>query len=110
MNQSEEIQELTKLREDLLGGIVPLVDSGSLEPGERFDLYTRLAQSRGRFEYYQKAYHAAQEMIDSGDKLRSYLSLLGDVDYEIQTKSEQPESAPEPAYPPSSIPVVSTED
>ena len=89
MNSSEQIDELTKLREELLGTIVPLLDSGSLEPGERFDLYSRLAQSKGSLEYYQKAYHAAQEMSDGGDKLQAYLALLGDVDYEIQVKADQ---------------------
>ncbi|MGB3945703.1 MAG: hypothetical protein WBK76_02585 [Candidatus Saccharimonadales bacterium] len=89
MNQAEQIQELTKLREELMSGLVPLIDSGDLEPGERFDLYSRLAQSRGDLEYYKKAYQAAQDMSDSGDKLQAYLALMGDVDFEIQSKTDE---------------------
>lgn len=106
MNQADQTEGLNRLREELLSGIVPLVDSGSLEPGERFDLYSRLAQSKGSLEYYQKAYQAAQDMQDDSDKLQAYLALLGDVDYEIQTEADRgAQEHPEPT----SIPVQSTE-
>jgi len=97
MNKAEEIQELAKLREELMNGIVPLIDSGELEPGERFDLYSRLAQSRGDLEYYKKAYQAAQDMSDGGDKLQAYLALMSDVDFEIQSKSDEPTASDVPS-------------
>ena len=109
----DQIKSLTALREQLLGGIVPLIDSGSLEAAERFDLYSRLAQSRGELQYYQKAYEAAQDMNDSGDKLRAYLDLLGDVDFEIQSKSDESEpteDTPTAPVSPTSIEVVSEND
>lgn len=96
MQDSEEVAKLVSLKEVIFNDVLPLIDSGSLEAGERYDLYSRLAQSRGKSELYEKAYQAAKEIGDADEKLRAYLDLLGEVDFEIQTKSDEPEVAPEP--------------
>lgn len=93
MEDTQKTDALVRLREELLGGIVPLVDSGNLEPAERFDFYSRLAQSKGSLEYYQKAYEAAQQMNESGDKLQAYMSLLGDIDFELQSELDEGQTA-----------------
>lgn len=88
MDNNNAVKQLTELRESILASVLPLLDSGQLEAGERFDLYSRLAQVRGDYALYEKAFQTVQEMQAEGDKLSAYLNLLGDVDYEIQEKSQ----------------------
>lgn len=88
MDDNDAVKQLTGLRESILESVLPLLDSGQLEAGERFDLYSRLAQMRGDYALYEKAFQAVQEMQAEGDKLSAYINLLGDVDYEIQEKSQ----------------------
>lgn len=98
--QEEDINKLTALRQSILDSIVPLMDSDSLQPMDRFRLLSRLAQAQGRPELYEKAFAAASK-LDGDQKLESYMSLLDDVDYEIDsavgtapTTTAAPASAP----------------
>jgi len=98
--QQQDVEKLTALRQSILDSIVPLMDSESLQPMDRFRLLSRLAQAQGRPEFYEKAFEAASR-LEGDDKLQSYMSLLDDVDYEIDTAvsgetgpSQQPQEAP----------------
>jgi predicted component of type VI protein secretion system len=81
-----DLEKLTQLRQTILESIVPLMDSETLEPQERFTLLSQLAQAQGTVEMYEKAFRAAQA-LEQDDKLKSFMSLLDDVDYEIETVS-----------------------
>ena len=82
--QEEDITKLTTLRQSILDSIVPLMDSDSLQPMDRFRLLSRLAQAQGKPELYEKAFAAAGR-LEGDQKLESYMSLLDDVDYEIDS-------------------------
>lgn len=82
--QEEDINKLTTLRQSILDSIVPLMDSDSLQPMDRFRLLSRLAQAQGKPELYEKAFAAASK-LEGDQKLESYMSLLDDVDYEIDS-------------------------
>jgi hypothetical protein len=82
--QQQDIDKLTALRQTILDSIVPLMDSDALQPLDRFKLLSRLAQAQGKPEFYEKAFEAASRL--EGDvRLQSFMSLLDDVDYEIDT-------------------------
>ncbi|HEU4715427.1 MAG TPA: hypothetical protein VFS14_01200 [Candidatus Saccharimonadales bacterium] len=92
--QQQDIDKLTTLRQTILDNLVPLMDSNSLEPMDRFRLLSRLAQAQGKPEFYEKAFEAASR-LEGDDKLQSYMSLLDDVDYEIDTAVSSTEGAPQ---------------
>lgn len=92
--QQQDIDKLTTLRQTILDNLVPLMDSNSLEPMDRFRLLSRLAQAQGKPEFYEKAFEAASR-LEGDDKLQSYMSLLDDVDYEIDTAVSGTEGAPQ---------------
>lgn len=98
--QQQDIDKLTALRQTILDSIVPLMDSGSLQPLDRFRLLSRLAQAQGRPEFYEKAFEAASR-LEGDDRLQSYMSLLDDVDYEIDTAvGGEAEATQQPQLPP----------
>jgi hypothetical protein len=82
------IEQLIQLRQSILENIIPLLDNNSLEPSERFTLFSRLAQAQGSIEYYQKAFDAARALSEE-DKLQSFMTLLDDVDFEIDNSNSQ---------------------
>jgi hypothetical protein len=96
---ADNIEQLIQLRQSILENIVPLLDNDSLEPSERFTLYSRLAQAQGSIEYYQKAFDAARALGEE-DKLQSFMALLDEVDFEIDNSNSasltESTVAPEP--------------
>lgn len=112
------IEQLIQLRQSILENIVPLLDNESLEPSERFTLFSRLAQAQGSIEYYQKAFDAARALGEE-DKLQSFMALLDDVDFEIDnsnsasltasTVATEPATAPEPVQEPVQTPAPEPE-
>ena len=86
---SEDLSQFTSLRQSIIQSITPLMDDASMDPSERFSILSRLAQTQGSLEYYQKAFDVAQQ-LDQEEKLRSLLSLLNDVDFEIDERQERP--------------------
>lgn len=96
--QEEDINKLTSLRQSILDSIVPLMDSDSLQPMDRFRLLSRLAQAQGKPELYEKAFAAANK-LEGDQKLESYMSLLDDVDYEIDSAVSAAPTASTPATP-----------
>lgn len=94
-----DIQQLIQLRQSILKDMIPLLDNPSLDPTERFTLFSRLAQAQGSVEYYKKAYEAALALGDD-IKLQSFMRLLDDIDFEIdnsanETRPEESAAAPE---------------
>lgn len=87
--QQQEIDKLTSLRRSIIESIVPLLDSDTLQPLERFNLLSRLAQAQGKVELYEKAFNVAQS-LDVNDRLQPFMSLLDDVDYEIDAHAQAP--------------------
>jgi hypothetical protein len=100
----EEIDKYLSLRERIVEQIIPMLDSKDLSPSDRFELASQLAQVRGSFDLYEKAFNAAQE-LGSDTKLNALMDLLGDVDIEIQDRNEgddvdkpAPDSVPEASH------------
>lgn len=83
MNSSSE--GFVKLREEILDHAVPLLDSDTIPPEDRFRLSLQIAQVKGSVEAYENALRMA-EKIEGDDKLNAYLELLGDVDFMIQER------------------------
>lgn len=75
--------ELMSLRGSIVEKVIPLIDSDTLEPQDRFELALQIAEMRGEVDMYHKAYGIAQDITDRDDQLRSYLDLLGSVDAEL---------------------------
>jgi hypothetical protein len=78
-------QELTKLREQILGDIAPMI-LDSVELGaDRFSLLLRLIQSGGAdAAIYKKAYESAKAIEDKGEQLNALLALLDEIDFDVQ--------------------------
>lgn len=72
-----------KLREEILEHAIPLLDSDTIPPEDRFRLSLQIAQIKGSIDSYEHAFRVA-EKIEGDDRLRAYLDLLGDVDFMIQ--------------------------
>jgi hypothetical protein len=86
---------LLKLREQILEQTVPLLDGDDIPIDERFRLTLQIAQTKGSYEFYEKAFRLAQSM-EGEDKLDAYLDLLSQVDAQIQQQnSQQPEEQTE---------------
>lgn len=96
----QDIEKLTALRQAIIDNIVPLLDSESLEPLERFKLLSRLAQAQGKATLYEKAFNVASSLGEE-ERLQSYMTLLDDVDYEIDNAAsgEVATAAPQPTQP-----------
>ena len=105
--QEEDMNKLTTLRQSILDSIVPLMDSDSLQPLDRFRLLSRLAQAQGKPELYEKAFAAAGH-LEGDQRLESFMSLLDDVDYEIDSVVGNSTTARETIPEQSTVP-VSTE-
>lgn len=75
--------ELMSLRGSIVEKVIPLIDSDTLEPQDRFELALQIAEMRGEADMYHKAYGIAQDITDRDDQLRSYLDLLSSVDAEL---------------------------
>lgn len=90
--------DLVNLREQILEQTIPLLDTDSISADERFRLLLQLAQARGSYELYAKAFAIAQDM-EGEDKLEAYLELLAQVDSKIQDSVDIdiPEDAPSSA-------------
>lgn len=81
MNPSSE--EFVKLREEILEHALPLLDSDSIAPEDRFRLSLQIAETKGSVDAYRQALKIADAM-DGDGKLLAYLDLLGDIDYAMQ--------------------------
>ncbi len=78
---------LIKLREEILNQAIPLLDTDDIPAEDRFRLTLQIAQTKGTFELYEKAFRIAQS-IEGADKLPAYLDLLSEVDFMIQEKTD----------------------
>ncbi len=90
------IDELQALREEILADVTPLVVDDSPNGPDKFALLLRLIQSgRASGDVYKKAYASAKEIQDTGERLDALMSLLDEIDVDIdqQTDSEEPEPA-----------------
>jgi len=79
----ESTEGFAKLREEILNQALPLLDSDTIPPEDRFRLSLQVAQMKGSLEAYTKAFRIAEKM-EGDDKLLAYLDLLNDVDYVLQ--------------------------
>lgn len=77
------------LRETIIEQIIPLLDSDEVGAEDKFELMIQLARVRGTLDLYERAFRAVPKMEAESDKLRAYMDLLGDIDEEIQEKSNQ---------------------
>lgn len=96
MNSSSE--GFVKLREEILEHAIPLLDSDTIPPEDRFRLSLQIAQIKGSVDSYENALRVA-EKIEGDDRLSAYLDLLSDVDFMIQEQfdAENTADAVEPA-------------
>ena len=82
------IEELERLRSQILDQAVPLLDEADMPLEDRFHLSLQAAQARSSLELYEKAFSLAGQLEGRG-KLDAYLDLLSDVDFMIEDKSRQ---------------------
>ena len=71
------------LRQEILDQAMNLLDSDTVAIEDRYALSVEVAQSKGTFEAYQKAFQLAQQ-LEADDKLSAYLDLIGIVDAKIE--------------------------
>lgn len=91
---SETNQPLVTLRGQIIDKILPLLDSNTLETSERFDLLLRMAEVQGKPELYTKAFTLVDSIDDSDERLRLYMQLLGEVEFELNDVSSTAEQTP----------------
>ncbi len=78
-------QELTKLREQILSDIAPMILDSVESGADRFSLLIRLIQSGGADEaIYKKAYESAKAIEDKGEQLNALIALLDEIDFDVQ--------------------------
>lgn len=88
-----KIDELRSLREQILADVTPLVAENTAGGPDGFALLLRLIQSgNAADEIYRKAYDSAKSIEDKGERLDALMSLLDEVDVDIdQQTSTEPE-------------------
>ncbi len=78
-------QELTKLREQILSDIAPMILDSVESGADKFSLLIRLIQSGGADEaIYKKAYESAKAIEDKGEQLNALIALLDEIDFDVQ--------------------------
>ncbi len=77
-------EELSELKEQVVKGMASLLGDSSSSPEDRFKLSLQLAESNGEVEYYKAAYSAIDGMESTDDKMKAYMDLLGDIEFELQ--------------------------
>lgn len=86
MNQDE----LIALRAKILADLTPLVVDGVENTPDRFNLLLRIIQSgNADATVYNKAYDLARTIEDKDQKLEALMSLMDEIDFDIQSKTEQ---------------------
>lgn len=80
---NQNTEQLTKLREAILAQAIPLLDSDSVPPEDRFQLSMQMAEMQGTPEALARAFKVATQLNDT-DKMGALLRLLGEVDYALQ--------------------------
>ena len=91
MNQDE----LVALRAKILGDLTPLAIDGVENTPDRFNLLLRIIQSGNADKnVYDKAYDLARTIEDKDQKLEALMSLIDEIDFDIQSKEEQTPSQP----------------
>jgi len=91
------MEQLEALRRKILGDVVPLIIDGADTGSDKFSLILRLIQSGNADQaMYQKAYDSAAAIEDSGDRLEAMMSLLDEIEIELDQPVEG-ESEPEEA-------------
>lgn len=81
--------ELLSLRERILSDIVPLVLESSSSGADRFSLLMRIIQAgNAGGDVYRQAYQCAKEIENKDDQLDALLSLLEEVDFDVNRGDE----------------------
>ncbi|MFZ3009700.1 MAG: hypothetical protein WA030_01610 [Candidatus Microsaccharimonas sp.] len=84
------MEELEALRQKILGDVVPLIIDGADTGSDKFSLILRLIQSGNADQaMYQKAYDSATAIEDSGERLEAMMSLLDEIEIELDQPQEQ---------------------
>lgn len=95
------MEQLEALRRKILGDVVPLIIDGADTGSDKFSLILRLIQSGNADQaMYQKAYDSAAAIEDSGDRLEAMMSLLDEIEIELDQPVEgegEPEETQENA-------------
>jgi hypothetical protein len=90
--------QLVSLRDKILEDVVPLVIDSAENGSDRFDLLLRVIRAgNANSDLYARAYDSAKAIEDNNDRLEALLSLLDEVDFDVNqfdqadTKIEQPQ-------------------
>lgn len=87
------MEELKKIREQILVDVVPLVIESESGPGQ-FDLILRIIQAgNATGEMYKKAYQSALAIEDRSSKLEALLALMDEIDFDLQSSEQQVQGA-----------------
>ena len=85
-----DTERLAQLRKKIIQSVVPLADTGTLDPQDRFELLIRLAEVQPSVDLYEKAFQLALEFEDE-NKLDALMTLLGDVDTTLDDNASDAE-------------------
>jgi hypothetical protein len=89
-------QELLSLRGRILGDITPLVLESAEAGADRFALLLRLIQAgNATGDIYKKAYESAKMIEDKDDQLDALLSLVDEIDFDVNRQEAVSESPAE---------------
>lgn len=89
------MEELKKIREQILADVVPLVIDSESGP-DQFDLILRIIQAgNANGEVYKKAYQSALKIEDRNRKLEALLALMDEIDFDLQSSERQTQDTPE---------------
>lgn len=76
--------QLVSLRDKILEDVVPLVIDGAENGSDRFDLLLRVIRAgNANSSLYARAYESAKAIEDKNDRLEALLSLLDEVDFDV---------------------------
>lgn len=85
--------QLASLREKILEDIVPLVLDSAQNGADRFGILLRVIQAgNASGELYTRAYESAKAIDDGKDRLEALLSLLDEVDFDVNRESPEDNS------------------
>jgi len=85
--------QLVALREKILQDIVPLVLDNAQNGADRFDLLLRIIQAgNASGELYSRAYESAKSIEGGDDRLEALLSLLDEIDLDVNQNAQTPEA------------------
>lgn len=81
--------ELLALRKKILDDVIPLAIDGVDNTPDRFELLLRIIQSgNADTAVYERAYDAAKSIENSDDKLAALMSLVDEIDVDLQAEGE----------------------